>query len=705
MSSPKLTLAEAQQEVVRLREEIAYHDECYYVRSQPEISDYDYDQLMKRVQAIEETYPELISPDSPTQRVSGRAVEGFESYKHQRPMLSLNNTYSIQELKEWDARCRKLTESSYEYVAELKIDGLSISLIYENNALARAVTRGDGVTGDVVTENVRTIRSVPLKIRTPKASVVETKEETPHQASLFDDPKLALSTESAPALQFPSFEVRGEIYLPISSFREINDELEADGHEPFANPRNAASGTLRQLDPRVVAERKLDIFCYDLIVDGAKPFRTHWEMLNWLREHGFKVNTLSRACTTLEDVVVFCNDMESKRETLDYEIDGVVVKVNSTDVQAEVGTTSKAPRWAVAYKFAARQATTRLNAITWQVGRTGTVTPVAELEPVLLAGTTVSRASLHNTDQIERLDVRIGDLVVIEKKGEIIPQVVNSLPDQRTSDVPKVEFPTSCPICATELMRNPGEVALRCPSETCPAVIKGAILHFASRDAMKIEGLGEVLVDQLVSRNLVRTPADLYKLDLFSLANLERMATKSASNVLEQLERSKQAGLARLLHALGIPHVGKHKAQVLARHFGDLDKLASAGQADLENIHEIGGIMAEAVASWFTTPKNQDLIAELKAAGLKTQTDAPAMATGSQVLTGKQFVLTGTLPTMSRDQASALITAHGGRVTSSVSKKTDFVLAGAEAGSKLEKAQKLGVTVIDEAAFLEMIQV
>ncbi|MBX7221523.1 MAG: NAD-dependent DNA ligase LigA [Blastocatellia bacterium] len=722
MSQISLSFAEAEREALRLREEIAYHDERYYVLSAPEISDYDYDQLMKRLQAIETAHPELISPDSPTQRVSGRPVEGFETWRHQRPMLSLDNTYSIQDLQDWDARCRRLTDQPFEYVAELKIDGLSISLIYENGVLVRGVTRGDGTTGEVVTENVRTIRSIPLKIKglgfrvqgsgSETAAVNETSDNSPaqpSQPSLFEsdnEPPTQLSSNPAPRTLNPepsSFEVRGEVFMSNPVFHELNQAREERGEMPFANPRNAASGTMKQLDARIVAERKLDIFCYDLIAEGSKPFASQREMLDWLRQAGFKTNPRTRLCATLEEVIAYCNEIETEREKLEYETDGVVVKVNSTKVQGEVGSTSKAPRWAVAYKFAARQATTRLNGITWQVGRTGTITPVAELEPVLLAGTTVSRASLHNEDQIRRLDVRVGDMVVIEKSGEIIPQVIRVLLEKRDGALPETVFPTTCPVCGTDLIRLAGEVAWRCPSETCPKKIKEWILHFSGRRMMKIEGLGDALVDQLVDRGLVRNPADLYRLELGQVAELDRMAKKSASNLIEQIEQSKQAGLAKLIYALGIRHVGEHTGKVLAGHFGDLDKLAAATPEELSNIFEIGGVVAQSVADWFRYPANQALVEELKAVGVVTQSEQ-AQSDVPQIFAGKQFVLTGTLATLSRDAASEKIAARGGRVTSSVSKKTDYVVVGTEAGSKLEKAQKLGVPTLTEVEFLAILE-
>lgn len=661
-------------QIEKLREEIRRHEELYYVKDNPEISDAEYDQLLERLQKLEAEQPQLITPDSPTQRVGGRPAEGFPEVVHRRPMLSLDNTYSIDELRAFDQRCQKLAEGrNLEYVAELKIDGVSISLQYENKLLARGVTRGDGRIGEEVTQNARTIRSVPLKLRTGGGT---------------------LGNE---------LEVRGEVFIPRSVFERTNAEREEQGESRFANPRNAAAGTLRQLDSRIVATRKLDLFAYDLIAGDRKPFPTHWEALNWLESAGFRVNPHRVLCPSIEEVIEFCNRMEAQRDDLDYEIDGLVVKVNSTALQDEFGTTQKAPRWAAAYKYPARQATTKVLAITVQVGRTGALTPVANLEPVVLAGTTVARATLHNADEIKRLGVRIGDWVLIEKGGEVIPKVLKVIDSKRTGDEKPFRMPKKCPVCGGEISRVEGEVVFRCVAADCPAQLIGRLLHFASRRAMRIEGLGVSLVEQLVAKEMVRDAGDLYTLTLEDIAGLERMAKKSAQNLLSQIEASKSQDLSNLIYALGIRHVGDRTASILARHFGSLESLAQASETELDDVPEIGLTVAQSVRSWFGDAGNMDLCKRLEAAGVRTRIDRTTDGALDERFAGKQFVLTGTLSKYTRDEAKALIEGRGGRVTSSVSKKTDYVIAGDEAGSKLDKATTLGVTVLDEAAFKGML--
>ncbi|HZI87425.1 MAG TPA: NAD-dependent DNA ligase LigA, partial [Pyrinomonadaceae bacterium] len=557
-------------QIEKLREEIRRHEELYYVKDNPEISDAEYDQLLERLQKLEAEQPQLITPDSPTQRVGGRPAEGFPEVVHRRPMLSLDNTYSIDELRAFDQRCQRLAEGrNLQYVAELKIDGVSISLQYENQLLARGVTRGDGRIGEEVTQNARTIRSVPLKLRTDGG--------TPGK----------------------EIEVRGEVFIPRSVFDRTNTEREEQGESRFANPRNAAAGTLRQLDSRIVATRKLDLFAYDLIAGDRKPFSTHWEALDWLESAGFRVNPHRELCPSIEEVIEFCNRMEAQRDDLDYEIDGLVVKVNSTALQDEFGTTQKAPRWAAAYKYPARQATTKVLAITVQVGRTGALTPVANLEPVALAGTTVARATLHNADEIKRLGVRIGDWVLIEKGGEVIPKVLKVIDSKRTGDEKPFRMPKKCPVCGGEISRVEGEVVARCVAADCPAQIIGRLLHFASRRAMRIEGLGVSLVEQLVAKEMVRDAGDLYTLALEDIAGLERMARKSAQNLLSQIEASKSKDLSNLIYALGIRHVGDRTASILARHFGSLESLARASETELDDVPEIGLTVAQSVHSWF----------------------------------------------------------------------------------------------------------
>lgn len=657
-----------------LRDEIRGHDELYYVQDSPEITDVDYDALLTRLKELEEKHPELITPDSPTQRVGGRPAEGFAEVVHRRPMLSLDNSYNIDELRAFDERCRRLADGrQFDYVAELKIDGLSLSLHYEDGLLIRGLTRGDGRTGEDVTLNVRTIRSIPLKVK---------------------------QTKKRPGKQF---EVRGEAFIPRGVFEQINVEREEEGETRFANPRNAAAGTIRQLDPKIVAARKLDMFAYDLLAGDRKPFATHWEALEWLAGTGFHVNPDRALCSSIDEVIEFCNRMESRRDDLGYEIDGVVVKVNSTALQDDFGTTQKAPRWAIAYKYPARQATTQVLDIQVQVGRTGALTPVAHLEPVLLAGSTVARATLHNEDEIQRLGLLIGDWVQIEKSGEVIPKVLKVVESRRTGKEKPFQMPTHCPVCGGVISRPEGEVVSRCVSAHCPAQLKGSLIHFASRRAMRIEGLGYSLVDQLVEKELVPDVGDLYRLTLEDIAGLDRMAKKSATNLMGQIEASKSRDLPNLIYALGIRHVGDRTAGILARHFGSLAALGKATVEELDDIHEIGLTVAESVRDWFADPGNAELCERLRAAGVRTEAERDANTRVDEKFAGKQFVLTGALPGLTRDEARALIEGRGGRVTSSVSKKTDFVVAGEEAGSKLDKAQELGVTVIDEAGLRAMI--
>jgi DNA ligase (NAD+) len=687
-------------QIATLRRELLDHDYRYYVLNQPVISDAEYDALLRQLKALEEERPDLITTDSPTQRVSGQVVEGFERYRHKRPMMSLDNSYNIDELREWARRCEKLAGGrKFDYVAELKIDGLSIALIYENGVLVRGVTRGDGTQGDVVTQNVRTIRSVPLRLRVGDGETIRNE-----------------------------IEVRGEVFLPRESFEKINSELAEEGEQTFANPRNAASGTLRMHDARIVAERGLDIFCYQLFFDGEDAFPTHAEALKWMSSVGLRVNRNWCHCATIEDVIAFCEEWDKKRFGLNYDTDGIVVKVNQVAVREELGSTGKSPRWAIAYKFPAQQASTRLLDVLYQVGRTGAVTPVAVLEPVLLAGTVVARASMHNADEMKRLGVLKGDWVFIEKSGEIIPQVVKVITEKRTGEEEEFVFPTVCPECETQLIKPPGEAVTRCPNPDCPAKLREGLLHFAQRRAMRIEGLGEALVQQLTAYRtpkdkkgeplfdesgeslklppLVRDAADLYHLKdkRDELIALERMGAKSADNLLAQIEASKEAGLARLLYGLGIRHVGERTAQILANHFGDIAKLSAARCEELAAIYEIGEVVANSVAEWFAQPRHQRLLERLAAARVQMKTASAESSAVARVFEGKQFVLTGTLPTLKRDEAKAFIEARGGRVTGSVSKKTDFVVAGEEAGSKLTKAQELGVAILSEDDLLKLGQ-
>ena len=664
----------AEKTIEKLREEIRRHEELYYLQDNPEISDREYDELIEKLRRLEEKNPEFITPDSPTQRVGGRPAEGFPEFIHRRPMLSLDNSYNIDELRAFDARCRKLGGGhEIEYVTELKIDGLSLSIHYDSGLFTRGVTRGDGLRGEDVTSNVRTIRSVPLKLRAGSNKLGR------------------------------EIEVRGEAYLARRIFERINAKREEQGEPRFANPRNAAAGAIRQLDPAIVSRRRLDMFAYDVLAGERKPFASHWAALEWLESAGFRVNKNRQLCRSIEEVIEFCNQMEAKRDELGYEIDGVVVKVNSTAMQDEFGATGKAPRWAIAYKYPARQATTKVNDITVQVGRTGALTPVAMLEPVQLGGVTVSRSTLHNEDEIQRLGLRIGDWVLIERGGDVIPKVLKVVESKRTGKEKKFRMPAVCPVCGGRVSRPEGEAVSRCVAADCPAQLIGRLLHFASRRALRIEGLGFALAEQLIAKKMVRDVADLYDLKLDDLTSLERMAKKSASNVLEQIRASKSRDLWHLIYGLGIRHVGERTAGILARDFGSLERLGNATVEELDEIHEIGLTMAQSIRDWFDDPGNARLCERLRAAGVRTEIEKQAHESVDQKFADKQFVLTGTLPGMTRDEARALIEAHGGRVTSSVSKKTDFVLAGAEPGSKFDKANQLGVTVIDEAAFKKML--
>jgi DNA ligase (NAD+) len=589
-------------------------------------------------------------------------------------MLSLDNSYSIDELRAFDERCRKLAGGrDVEYVAELKIDGLSLSIHYEDGMFVRGVTRGDGSRGEDVTPNVRTIRSVPLKLRVASSKVGK------------------------------AIEVRGEAYLGRKVFERINVEREEEGEARFANPRNAAAGTVRQLEPSIVAKRRLDMFAYDVFAGERKAFATHWEALEWLDRAGFRVNPNRVMGASIDEVIEFCNQMEAERDDLGYEIDGVVVKVNSTAMQDEFGATGKAPRWAVAYKYPARQATTRVNDITVQVGRTGALTPVAMLEPVQLGGVTVSRSTLHNEDEIERLGLRIGDWVLIERGGDVIPKVLKVVESKRTGKEKKFRMPANCPVCGGRVSRPEGEAVSRCVAADCSAQLIGRLLHFASRRAMRIEGLGFALAEQMIAGKMVSDVADLYSLTMEDISSLERMAEKSAANLLAQIEASKSRDLWHLIYGLGVRHVGERTAGILAKHFGSLERLGQATVEELDDIHEVGLTMAQSIHDWFADKGNARLCERLRASGVRAETEKQTTADVEQIFAGQQIVLTGTLPAMTRDEARGLIEARGGRVTSSVSKKTNFVLAGDEPGSKFDKANQLGVTVIDEAAFKKML--
>jgi DNA ligase (NAD+) len=662
------------QRAAHLRDIIRHHEERYYVLAAPEISDAEFDALMRELRELEQAHPELVTADSPTQRVGGRPVEGFATVEHSAPMLSLDNAYSDEDLAAFDERVRRgLAESgtarpSVDYVAELKIDGLSIALIYEDGVLVRGVTRGDGTRGEDVTANVRTIRAVPLRLKAAAQGRVE---------------------------------VRGEVFLPRSSFDRVNRERE-DADEPlFANPRNAAAGTMRNLDPALVAGRGLSMFAYQLI-ESASPAGTQAGTLERLRALGLPVEAHWRRCGGIDAVVAFCRDWADARQGLDFDTDGVVIKVDDFAARTALGTTAKFPRWATAYKFAAQQATTRLREIAVNVGRTGAVTPYAVLEPVWLSGSTISMATLHNEQEIARRDIRPGDMVIIEKGGDVIPKVVGAVLADRPPDAVPWLMPSTCPSCGSTLVKPADEVVWRCENGSCPARVRRNILHFAARRAMNIEGLGESLVDQLVDRGLVHDVADLYALNETELAALDRMGEKSARKLIGQIEASKGNVFWRVIFGLGIRHVGERGAEALAAAFGSLDALLAADLPTLQAVRDVGPVVAASVRAYLDEPRNVALLERLRSAGLTLVADTPGSAV-PQTLAGMTFVLTGTLAGMARDQAEAAITRLGGKVSSSVSKRTTYVVAGAEPGSKLDKARALGVTVLDEKAFGRLI--
>ncbi len=670
------TRAEAEQRISLLRAEIRKHERLYYVLDQPEISDQAYDALERELRELEVLFPDLVTPDSPTQRVGEQPSDEFPTFVHRVPMLSLDNTYSEEELREFEERVfRGVGRREIAYTAELKIDGLSMALHYRNGRLLRAVTRGDGVRGDEVTPNARAIRAIPLLLQG---------EDVPEE-----------------------LEVRGEVYLPRSRFVAINREREEAEEEPFANPRNAAAGTMKSLDSRVVAQRGLDVFLYSIAQQkGGRVVVGQWQALAALRDWGLRTNPTSRLCQGLDEVLAFLAEWREERARLEYDIDGVVVKVDDLALQRELGASSKFPRWAIAYKYPALQATTVLERIVVQVGRTGKLTPVAQLTPVALAGTTVSRATLHNEEEIARKDVREGDSVRIERGGEVIPKVVSVVLEQRPTGAQPWAPPERCPACDEPVVRAAGEVDRRCMNASCPAQVEERLKHFARREAMDVEGLGDALVHELVERGLVRDFADLYGLRFEDLAPIFAPKAKKgeslgARNLITAIDASRSRELRRLLFGLGIRFVGERAAQLLARHFASLEKLAAASVEEIDAIYEIGPVVAESVFRWFQDPANRRLLGRLAEAGLRTEEEQPAG--GSLALQGQQFVLTGSLASMTREEAKAAIEARGGRVTSSVSRKTSFVIAGDDAGAKLDRARELGVETLDEAAFQRLL--
>ena len=664
--------AYARKEADRLRRLIQHHDRLYYVESRPEISDLEYDRLYRALKEMETQYPSLITPDSPTQRIADRPLKAFSTVRHRTPMLSLDNTYSPDELREFDARVKRfLKEEVVRYTAELKFDGVSVSLTYDQGRFTRGATRGDGEQGDDVTNNLRTIRSVLPALRPPKGVKL---------------PRL--------------MEVRGEVYIPLASFKQLNELREKQGEPLFANPRNAAAGSLKQLDPRIVRERKLELFCYGLGASEGSDFKSQHEVLEFLRDAGLRVNPHFKECADIAEVISFCSGWQEKRKGLEYDTDGIVVKVDSLEAQRRLGVTAKSPRSMIAYKFPAARALTKLEKIEINVGRTGTLTPVAVLTPVFLAGTTVSRASLHNEDEIKRLGLKAGDWVMIEKAGEIIPQVVEVVRSKRTGKEKVFRMPPRCPVCKGKVTRDPEEVAVRCGSISCPAQLKEGVVHFAQRDAMDIEGLGDALAQQLVDKKLVKDHGDIYRLTKDQLLTLERMGEKSAENLLRGIEGSKGRGLNRLLFGLGIRHVGAVNAEMLARHFGSMENLSRATEEDLLCCPQTGPVIAEALLAFFQHRDNMRVIGKLEEAGLRMEEQAPRLA--SQRLAGETVVFTGGIG-FSRHEAQELVRRHGGEVGSGITGKTTLVVAGDSPGSKIKKAEALGVKIVDEAAFRKLI--
>ncbi|WP_439342533.1 NAD-dependent DNA ligase LigA [Vacuolonema iberomarrocanum] len=671
-----MAASKAEQRAVQLRQQLNQASYEYYVLDAPTLPDTVYDQLYRELQDLEGQHPELVTPDSPTQRVGERPASQFTSVRHNIPLYSLENAFDLEELQAWQGRWQRVAPDvkTFEYVCELKIDGSALALTYENGVLVRGATRGDGVTGEEITQNVRTIRSIPLR----------------------------LQIENPP----PRVEVRGEAFLPLDVFEQINQDREEIGEALFANPRNAAAGTLRQLDSRIVAQRRLDFFAYTLHLPegGLEGIESQWDALAALEKIGFRVNPNRQRCASMDQVAAFATEWEQQRFDLPYLTDGLVVKLNRWRLQEELGFTQKFPRWAIALKYPAEESPTVVQHIGVNVGRTGAVTPVAELHPVQLAGTTVQRATLHNADFIANLDVREKDTVIVRKAGEIIPEVVRVLMELRPEGTQPFQMPTHCPECSHALVKPEDEAVTRCINLTCPAIVRGAVSHWASRDALDINGLGEKWVRQFVDRTLVSNVADLYHLTAETLQELERMGKKSAENLVGAIAQSKTQPWSRVLYGLGIRHVGAVNAQVITRHFPSADQLAAAEQEAIAAIHGIGPEIAQSVYQWLRIPENQTLIERLQAAGVQLQLAEDAAVPRSTALVGKTFVLTGTLPTLKRDEAKTLIQNAGGKVTGSVSKKTDYVVVGEEAGSKLEKAKELGITQLTEAELLSLLK-
>jgi len=673
---------EIQQQIEELRRLLQKASYEYYVLDAPTMADSVYDQLYRELQDLEQQYPELITIDSPTQRVGERAATQFQSVKHNIPLYSLDNAFNFNDLKTWQERGQKTATNTSEfptYICELKIDGSALALTYENGILVRGATRGDGITGEEITQNVKTIRSIPLK----------------------------LELENPPNL----VEVRGEAFLSLTVFEIINQERQKERGSLFANPRNAVAGTLRQLDSKIVAQRKLDFFAYTLHIPEQNNLeivatQTQWDNLELLQKMGFKVNPNRQLCSNLDEVIKYCEYWDQKRQSLPYMTDGVVIKINPLSLQEKLGFTQKFPRWAIAYKYPAEEMPTQVKSVTVQVGRTGALTPVAELNPILLAGTTVQRATLHNRDRLAELDLHIGDTVIVRKAGEIIPEVVKVLLELRPQDAKRFEMPTHCPECGQAVVQSLGEAVTRCINDSCPAILQGSLIHWCSRDALDINGIGDKLVQQLVNKKLVNSVADLYDLTVEQLMTLERMGDKSATKIVKAIATSKKQPWARVLYGLGIRHVGSVNAELITQKFNNIEQLTQASAADMEGVYGIGPEIAYSVYEWFNLPANQILVERLKNAELQLANSEKIdynQSNKPQTLAGKTFVITGTLPTLKREDAKKLIQNAGGKVTDSVSKKTDYVVVGEEAGSKLKKAQDLGITLLSETELLTLM--
>ena len=666
------TRQQAAREIEKLREQINYHNYRYYVLDSPEISDQEYDRLMKRLDELEGAWPDLVTADSPTQKVGAPPREGFGTVRHTIPMLSLQNAFEKEEVLEFDKRVKRLLgKDRIEYVAEPKFDGLAVEIIYRGGVFSQGSTRGDGYTGEDVTENLKTVRSLPLRL---------------------------IKTEGSP----PSLiEVRGEVYMAKKDFARLNRRREEEGEPTFANPRNAAAGSLRQLDPSITAQRKLDFYAYGIGTTTGKTFGRHWDLLQALKSWGLRVSPLIQVVPSIEAAIEFHDHVLETRKQLPYEIDGVVLKVNSLAEQAGLGEVSRSPRWAIAYKFEPEQATTVIREIIVQVGRTGALTPVAVMEPVQVGGVEVERATLHNQDEIDRKDVRVGDTVVVQRAGDVIPEIVSVVKEKRTGKEKRFKIPDQCPVCGSAVYKDPEEAVARCTNGSCPAQIKETIGHFASRGALDIEGLGYKLIEQLVDRKMVKTVADLYKLKKSDFLSLERLADKSSENLVSAIEKSKRTTLARLIYALGIRHVGEHVAQVLADHFGSIDAIEKTSLDELTSVPEIGPIVGESIFNYFKQETNSKVVNDLLASGVSYE--RPSERRGGK-LAGKVFLFTGTLEKLKREEAKRLVEDAGGRVASGISKKVDYLIVGEDPGSKLAEARELGVQIVDEAAFMKLVR-